>query len=207
MTPGARLDRGLAALGLELGPEIRARLLAYLALLEKWNRVYNLTAIRAPERAVSHHLLDCLAILPHLTGPALADVGSGAGLPGIPVAIARPEWRVTLVESNHKKAAFLRQAAIELGLENIETVEARAEDYHPGQGFDVVMARALSDLAEFVRVAGHLVTPHGRLAAMKGIYPAEEIATLPAGWELEAAVNLQVPSIEGERHLVMVKRA
>ncbi|MBI2312910.1 MAG: 16S rRNA (guanine(527)-N(7))-methyltransferase RsmG [Betaproteobacteria bacterium] len=207
MTPEDQLERGLADLGLDLGPAIRAKLLAYLALLWKWNRVYNLTAIREPGRAVSHHLLDCLALLPQLGGATLADVGSGAGLPGIPLAIARPEWRVTLVESNRKKAAFLRQAAIELGLENVEIVEARAEDFRPPQGFEVVVARALSDLAEFIRIAGHLAARQGRLAAMKGLYPHQEIARLPAGWELEAVVKLPVPSVEGERHLVMLKRA
>lgn len=206
MSPERQLERGLAALGLNLAAPVRDTLLRYLALLDKWNRVYSLTAIRDPKRAVSHHLLDCLAALPHLAGPKVVDVGSGAGLPGIPLAIARPGWHVTLVEPNRKKAAFLRQAAIELALSNVTVVEARAEEFRPPEGFDLVVARALSDLGEFVRVAGHLAAPEGRLIAMKGLYPHEEIARLPAGWQVEHVMQLPVPGVEGERHLVLVKR-
>lgn len=207
MTPEAQLQQGLGALGLNLASEIRARLLAYLALLEKWNRVYNLTAIRDPKRAVSHHLLDCLAILPYLEGLKIADVGSGAGLPGIPLAIARPDWRVTLVEPNHKKIAFLRQTTIELALTNITLEAGRAEDFQPAEGFNGVVARALSDLGKLVSVAGHLLAPHGRLVAMKGPYPHEEMTQLPADWEVERVVRLPVPGVEGKRHLVLVRRA
>lgn len=207
MSPEAQLEQGLGALGLNLTPEIRARLLAYLALLEKWNRVYNLTAIRDSRRAVSHHLLDCLAILPYLEGPKIADVGSGAGLPGIPLALARPDWRVTLVESSHKKIAFLRQAAIELALTNIVVEAGRAEDFQAAEGFDEVVSRALSDLEEFARIAGHLPAPRGRLVAMKGPHPHKEMTQLPAGWEVERVVRLLVPGVEGGRHLVLVKRA
>lgn len=207
MSPEVQLEQGLCALGLNLTPEIRARLLAYLALLEKWNRVYNLTAIRDSQKAVSHHLLDCLAILPYLDGPKIADVGSGAGLPGIPLALARPDWRVTLVESNHKKIAFLRQAAIELALTNITVEAGRAEDFQAAEGFDEVVSRALSDLEEFARIAGHLPAPRGRLVAMKGPHPHEEITQLPAGWEVERVVRLLAPGVEGGRHLVLVKRA
>ena len=131
-------------------------MLQYLALIQKWNRVHNLTAVREPEAMLVRHLLDSLAVLPHVAGPRIADVGSGAGLPGIPLALARPEWRVTLVESNHKKTAFLQQARIELNLKNVEVMTERVENFRPTDGFDIVISRAFSDLADFASLAGHL---------------------------------------------------
>src|SRR5690606_33114538 len=177
MSLEARLECGATLLGLELTPEIRGRLLHYLVLIQKWNRVHNLTSVRKPEAMLVRHILDSLAILPHITGPRIADIGSGAGLPGIPLALAQPEWEVVLVESNHKKITFLRQAQIELKLENIRIAPKRVEDWREN-GLDTIVSRAFSDLADFVRLAGHLCGPGAgggesgaRLAAMKGIHP------------------------------------
>ncbi|HEX6529193.1 MAG TPA: 16S rRNA (guanine(527)-N(7))-methyltransferase RsmG, partial [Burkholderiales bacterium] len=160
MTPRAALDRGLSELALELPAGARERLLQYTALLAKWNRTYNLTAIREPLAMVAHHLLDSLSVLPHLPLPQeaarLADAGSGAGLPGIPLAIARPRWHVALAESSQKKAAFLRQAAIELGLDNVEVHEGRVEAWRPQPLFDLVISRAFAALGEFIAACRHL---------------------------------------------------
>lgn len=205
MSLAAALDTGLEALDLQLTGELCERLLAYLALVEKWNRVYNLTAVRERERMVSAHLLDSLAVVPHLDGATLIDVGSGAGLPGIPIALARPHWQVVLLESNHKKAAFLRQAAIDLALANVEVAHARAEAW--SGAYDVVISRAFSDLSEFVALAGHLVAANGVLAAMKGVHPFEEIAQLPASHRVRRTLALEVPGLDADRHLVFVERA
>ena len=182
--------------------------MAYLALLDKWNRTHNLTAIRDERRMVSHHLLDSLSVLPRLPqrrALRLLDVGSGGGLPGIPLAVARPEWRVTLLDSNQKKCAFLRQAAAELGLGNVEVVASRAEAYAPAQGFDVVIARALSEIAGFVEAARHLLAPDGRLVAMKAGDLERELAQLPKSVRLDRIERLVVPGVEGERHLVIIE--
>lgn len=207
MTPAEQLDAGAAALGIALPADTRERLLAYAALLAKWNRVYNLTALREPSSIVSHHLLDCLAVLPQLHTDSLADVGSGAGLPGIPLALARPDWRVALVESSHKKASFLTQAKIELEAANVRVVCERIEQWHPDERFGCVISRAYSDLAAFVGGCAHLVAPGGTFAAMKGVYPFEEIARLPEGFVLERVVALAVPGVEAARHLVIVRAA
>jgi 16S rRNA (guanine527-N7)-methyltransferase len=204
MTPESQLRAGVAALGLDIPAATQRKLLDYVALIAKWNEVYNLTAVRDRGRMVSHHLLDCLAVMPHVPAPTLADVGSGAGLPGIPFAICNPAWRATLIEANHKKAAFLDQARIELELDNVEVQQARVEacnDRHYG----TVISRAFSDLPEFVRLAGHLLEPDGRLLALKGVHPHEEIAQLPAGYAVEQALALQVPGIKAARHLVIIR--
>lgn len=198
------LDKGVAELDLQLPLAAAARLLQYLELLEKWNRVYNLTAIRDPEKALTHHILDSLAVLPHLSGETVADVGSGAGLPGIPLAVANPSWTVTLIESSHKKSTFLTQVIGELGIANAKVDAERVETVRATRGFDVVISRAFSDLPEFARLAGHLVAPEGMLAAMKGVYPHEEIAQLPASWRVEQVIPLRVPGLEAERHLVLM---
>ncbi|GIK24780.1 MAG: ribosomal RNA small subunit methyltransferase G [Betaproteobacteria bacterium] len=202
-----QLARGLAALGLDLPPAAQEKLLAYAALLGKWNKVYNLTALRDEQQVVSHHLLDSLAVLPHLGGAKrVADIGSGGGLPGIPLAIARPDLQVALVESNQKKSAFQQQAKIELGLANVSVHCERVEAWQPEEKCDVVISRAFSDLAEFVKLSGHLLAEGGALLAMKGVHPYEEIAQLPAGWRVAEVTPLQVPGVEGARHLVRVKR-
>jgi 16S rRNA (guanine527-N7)-methyltransferase len=207
MTLAADLAAGLRTLGITLDAAPQEKLLAYIALVAKWNRVYNLTAVREPERMLSRHVLDSLAVLPHIEGPAIADVGSGAGLPGIPLALARPDWTVELIESNHKKTAFLRQAAIELALANVEIREERAEAAEPRGVYDTVIARAFSDLAELVVAGAALVRPGGSLVAMKGVHPYEEIAALPQAWRVAKVVALEVPGVEGERHLVIMRRA
>jgi len=207
MSLEAMLEQGVEDLGIRLPPTAEQRLLDYLALMQKWNRVYSLTAIREPAKSVSHHLLDSLAVVPHLKGGPLLDVGSGPGLPGIPVAIARPDWHVTLLDSNHKKAAFLNQAVAELEVTNAEVRRERVEQWRPPMMFEVVISRAFAELADFVRLAGHLLAPGGRLAAMKGLYPYEEIAQMPAGYRVDQVVPLAVPGVEGERHLVMIEKS
>jgi 16S rRNA (guanine527-N7)-methyltransferase len=206
MSLAVALEQGIEKLDLRLPPAAEEKLLDYLALLQKWNRVYSLTAIRDASKSVSHHLLDSLAVVPHLTGQRVLDVGSGPGLPGIPVAIARPDWNVTLLDSNHKKAAFLTQAVAELNITNAEVRRERVEQWLPPIAFEVVISRAFSELADFVRLAGHLLAPEGRLAAMKGLYPYEEIAQMPEGYRVDRVVPLAVPGVDGERHLVMIEK-
>jgi 16S rRNA (guanine527-N7)-methyltransferase len=205
MTPKEQMGQGLAGLGIQLNSEAVERLSAYVALLGKWNRVYNLTAIREPGKIVSHHLLDSLAVLSHLNADTIADIGSGAGLPGIPIAVAKPDMRVVLVESNHKKCAFLRQAMTELQLENVEVVSDRAEKWRPPQLFGAVISRAFADLASFVEIAGHLCRPDGVLLAMKGLYPDEELGQLPAEVELKSVETIDVPGLRAARHLVIMR--
>ena len=201
----AALEAGLAALGSERA--LADPLLAYLALLQRWNATYNLTAIRDPEQMVTLHLLDSLAIVPHVAGISrLADLGTGAGLPGIPLAIARPELQVTLVESNGKKARFLREAVRQLGLANARVAESRAEALDEPGAYEAITARALATLADIIAVGEHLVAPGGRLLAMKGQRPDAELAALPAGWRLQSVHPLQVPGLAAERHLVAVER-
>lgn len=212
MTPAALLAQGVAALGQGalISPAVQATLLAYLRLLEKWNRTHNLTAIRDPERMITHHLLDALAVLPHLPsreGLRLIDIGSGGGVPGIPLAIVRPDWRLTLLDSNFKKTTFLRQAAIELPLPNVEVVAARVEEYAPAAPFDIVISRAFSDLAVFAGATRRLLAPDGRLVAMKGVYPHEELAHLPAEIGVRSTPSLKVPGLDGDRHLVIMEHA
>jgi len=199
------LRQGIADLGLTLPQSTTERLLDYLALLAKWNRVYNLTAIREERKWISHHLLDSLAVVPHLPAGELVDVGSGAGLPGIPIAFACPDRQVTLLDSNRKKGAFLTQSSTELALANVKVVIERAESYRPATTFDVVISRAFSSIAEFIRLAGHLCKPGGVLAAMKGARPDAEIAQLPEAWKAETIIPLHVPQLDAERHLVMLR--
>lgn len=201
------LERGLSALGISLPEGAPERLLAYLALLAKWNRTYNLTAIRDPAKMVTHHLLDSLAVVPHLPAGALADVGAGGGLPGIPLAIAQPERRVTLNDSSEKKAAFLRQAVIELKLANADVYVGRAQAWRPAQPFACVISRGFAELAQFIAVCRHLLAPDGVLAAMKGAFPREELERVPADADCREVHRLRVPLLEAERHLVICRCA
>jgi 16S rRNA (guanine527-N7)-methyltransferase len=205
MTPQAQLAAGVAALGLALPEGAEARLLAYLALLDKWNRVYNLTAVRDTGRMVSHHLLDSLAAVTYFQGETVLDVGSGGGLPGIPLAIARPDLQVTLIDSIAKKTAFLLQAKAELGLANLNVVTSRVEDYRPDAQFDVITSRAFSDLKEFVTLTRHLLKPTGCWLAMKGLMPHEEITSLPVWARVSANHALAVPGLEARRHLIVLE--
>jgi 16S rRNA (guanine527-N7)-methyltransferase len=204
MTSAAQLARGIAELGLQIPAEIQTKLTDYLALIAKWNRVHNLTAVRDGAKMVSVHALDSLAISPHVQAASVLDVGSGAGLPGIPLALLWPHARVVLLDSNHKKAAFLRQAAIELGLQNVEVVCERVELWQSAQKFELVISRAFSDLPEFLKLAGRLCAGQGVIAAMKGVYPDEELAQLPAAFKLRAAIPLKVPGLSAERHLILL---
>jgi len=198
------LDAGLAALGLD--PAHAAPLLAYLALLDRWNRTYNLTAVRDPREMVSRHLLDSLAMHGHVPDGRLADLGTGPGLPGIPLALVRPGLQVTLVESNGKKARFLREALRTLGLGNARVAEGRIEALAEPGAYDAITARALATLPLILELGGHLLGPGGRLLALKGARPDAEIAALPAGWHLESVHPLTVPGLAAERHLVVVGR-
>ena len=199
------LEAGLGALALD--PALATPLLDYVALLALWNSTYNLTAVRDPREMLAKHLLDSLAMQPFVRGlRTLADLGTGPGLPGIPLAIATPGLQVTLVESNGKKARFLREAARQLGLGNVQVAESRIEAFRPGTPFDAITARALATLPLILELGGHLPGPGGRLLAMKGVVPDEEIATLPAGWRLAAVHPLRVPGLDAERHLVEVAR-
>lgn len=200
------LDAGLHALGLDAS--LATPLLDYLALLSRWNATYNLTAIRDPRQMLSKHLLDSLAMQPFVADlKTLADLGTGPGLPGIPLAIATPSLQVTLVESNGKKARFLREAVRKLGLGNVSVAESRIEAFQPGTTFDAITARALATLALILQLGGHLLGPNGHLLAMKGVDFDDEIAALPAGWRVQAIHALQVPGLAGRRHLVDIARA
>lgn len=205
------LQAGLVALGLDLSADMQARLLGYVALLKKWNRTYNLTAIRDDREMITQHLLDSLSLLPALQESALvgrrwADVGSGAGLPGIPLAIARPDLDMTLIEAVEKKSAFQRQAKIELGLANVTVIGGRVENVAAGQ-FAAVVSRAFAELADFVHLAGHLLLPQGRLYAMKGVASDDELSRLPGGWVVLDRVKLSVPGLDAQRHLIVLERA
>lgn len=204
MTPEMVLKQGLEKLDMEVTDLQKSRLLAFAALMQKWNRVYNLTAVRDEISAVRLHLLDSLSVVPHLTGNTLVDIGSGGGLPGIPLAIVRPELQVTLVESNSKKSAFQTQACIELGLDNVRPVCVRVENF--SGAFDIVTSRAFADLADFVSGSSHLMAPGACIAAMKGVYPADEIARLPAMFHVEQSIPLEVPGVDGERHIILIKK-
>ncbi|KPK19164.1 MAG: 16S rRNA (guanine(527)-N(7))-methyltransferase RsmG [Betaproteobacteria bacterium SG8_41] len=207
MNLAAQLADGVAQLGLSLPPQTHQKLLDYLALLDKWNQAYNLTAVRDPSEMVGQHLLDCLAVVPYISAATILDVGSGAGLPGVPLALALPRAQVTLLDSSQKKTAFLRQAVIELALGNATVECVRAEHWSVPKPFDLVISRALSDLTEFVLLAGHLVAPGGTLAAMKGVYPHEELAHLPDGFRLRRAQALNIPGLRVARHLLLLERS
>lgn len=207
MTPREALERGARQLGLALEEGAGEQLLTYVSLMAKWNKTYNLTAVRDPLAMVSHHLLDSLAVLPHLPMPttgSLADIGSGAGLPGIPLAIARRDWRVVLVEASQKKAAFLRQATIELGLRNASVHDGRVEGWQPAERFAVVISRAFARLAQFARACAHLVAGGGCLVAMKGVLREDELAEM-RDWRC-TSIELEVPSLDAARHLVICRR-
>ena len=207
MSLPTQLEQGLLALGTGLPAAARQRLLDYAALLDKWNKTYRLTAVHDPSLAVSHHLLDSLAVLPFLSffeAATLLDVGSGGGMPGIPLAIARPELRVVLLDSSSKKTAFLRQVAIELRLTNIAVHCGRVEAYRPASEFDVITARAFSDLADLVKLSSHLLQTDGHWLAMKGIRPQDEMARLPIDVRVDGVHRLEVPGVTGERNLVVM---
>jgi 16S rRNA (guanine527-N7)-methyltransferase len=203
-----RIADGARDLGVMLPAGAAALMARHLELIEKWNRVHNLTAVREPEQMVSLHALDSLSLLPHLgDAHTLLDVGTGPGFPGVPLAIARPDMEVTLLDSSHKKCAFLEQAKTELGLPNVSVACERVEQWKPERRFDAVVSRAFAELNDFVAQAGHLARPGGRFLAMKGVYPYEEIARLPASHRVASVVELSVPSLDAKRHLVTIEGA
>jgi 16S rRNA (guanine527-N7)-methyltransferase len=207
MTVPGQLSAGIAELGLDLPGQAESKLLDYLVLLTKWNRVYNLTAIRDEHEMVVQHLLDSLVVLKHLPEAiAIIDVGSGAGLPGIPLAIARPDRAVTLVEAVQKKSVFQQQAKIQLGLANVNIFCGRVQNMVGADDHKVVISRAFAELAEFIRTSGHLVASGGRLYAMKGMMPNDEIAALPYGWQIFANIPLSVPGLAAQRHLIILEK-
>ena len=213
MLAGSELAEGAAELGLALDSRQIDQLLRFAELLQRWNRVHNLTAIE-PGQTLSHHLLDSLSVAAPIAArlaakpsSRLLDVGAGGGLPGIPLAIARPDLQVTLIDSIAKKTAFLLQAKAELGLANLAVATGRVEDFRPETGFDVITSRAFSDLKEFVTLTRHLLKPGGRWLAMKGLYPNEELALLPNNVKVSADHALVVPGLDASRHVIVLEPA
>ncbi len=202
-----QLQQGIATLGLQIDIAVQRKLLDYILLLDKWNKVYSLTAVREPERMIGLHLLDCLAILPHIEARRVLDVGSGGGMPGIILAICHPGWQVAMIDSNSKKTGFLQQAVISLQLANVEVITGRVEQYRPAQPFDLITSRAFADLGDFVALSQHLLAADGCYAAMKGVYPQDEMTRLPAGFAVTEVVPLHVPGLDAERHLVRIRAA
>ena len=201
-----RLQQGLRDMGLELPPPAVEKLLDFLHLLEKWNKSYNLTAVRDPEQMVPRHLLDSLSVLPFLQGTRVLDIGSGAGLPGIPLALARPDLQFTLLDSNAKKTRFITQALHELGLKNVAVAQERVEKFHPATKFDTLIARAFASIPDMLAASRHLCAPHGRFLLMKGVFPREELAAVTDGYRSEVKA-LTIPGLDAARHLVILAPA
>ncbi|MHB8622435.1 MAG: 16S rRNA (guanine(527)-N(7))-methyltransferase RsmG [Sulfuricaulis sp.] len=198
-----RLQQGLHDMHLNLAATEREKLLIFLELLEKWNRAYNLTAVRDPEQMVPRHLLDSLSALPHLQGARILDIGTGAGLPGIPLALARPDLGFTLLDSNAKKTRFITQAIHELGLKNIEIAQERVEKFHPPVKFDTLIARAFASIPDMLAASRHLCVSHGRFLVMKGVFPQEELAAVIDGYQAEVKAQ-RIPGLDAARHLVIL---
>lgn len=200
-----KLSRLLAEAGISLSDQQQQQLVAYVEMLHKWNKAYNLTSVRDPNEMLVRHILDSIVVAPHLQGTRFIDVGTGPGLPGIPLSIVRPESHFTLLDSLGKRVRFLRQVQHELKLTNIEPVQSRVEDFPAEPPFDGVISRAFASLNDMVSWCHHLPGDTGRFYALKGQLPEDEIALLPAGLVVESIVELKVPHLEGERHLVIVK--
>ena len=205
------LNNGLNSAGWLLSAEQQQRLLQYITLLDKWNKTYNLTAVREPVRMIGLHILDSLALLPHVgLARTMLDVGTGGGLPGLPLAIARPDMQITMLDSQQKKTVFIRQAICELDLKNAEVECARVKQFSPLEKFDIVVSRAFAELSDFVKDAAHLVAEDGLMFAMKGVYPNDEMARLAENstmcFQVSAVIKLYVPQVEGERHLIVLKK-
>lgn len=209
VTPQHReeLSTGARQLGVELTEFQHEQLLAYLALLIKWNKAYNLTAVRNPDEMVSRHLLDSLSIVPYIgTGASWLDVGSGGGMPGIPLAILFPEKQITTLDSNGKKTRFQTQVKLELKLDNLQVIHNRVEAFRPEQPFTGIVSRAFSSLEDFSNWTRHLGDTHTRWLAMKGLHPTDELVALPADFHLDSEHALAVPGCQGQRHLLILRR-
>lgn len=201
----AQLKHGLEAMGLQLSATQQILLIEYLNLLKKWNTTYNLTALRDSDKMISHHLLDSLTLLPYVQqAQTLMDVGSGGGMPGIPTAICRPDMCITLLDANTKKTTFLQQAVIELGLNNVEVASGRVEAMHDKK-VDVVTSRAFAELHDFIALTKHLLNENGYWAAMKGVYPYEELENVPVDVQVFEVKKLIVPTLNAERHMVLMR--
>ncbi|MDB9706239.1 16S rRNA (guanine(527)-N(7))-methyltransferase RsmG [Porticoccaceae bacterium] len=200
------LEAGMQQMEVEYSSEQRDMLLAYLQLLMTWNKAYNLTAIRDPGEMIRLHLLDSLAVLPHISGKRLIDVGTGAGLPGIPLAIMCPERDFTLLDSNGKKTRFLFQARCDLGLSNLKEINSRVENHQPEVPYDAVLSRAFTSVADMVKKCSHLLSPEGLFLAMKGKFPQSELSEVGKDYKVNASHTLQVPGVDGERHLIVISR-
>ncbi|HEU4852441.1 MAG TPA: 16S rRNA (guanine(527)-N(7))-methyltransferase RsmG [Telluria sp.] len=204
----ATLAGGIAALGLTLDAKQHEQLLNYLALLFKWNSVYNLTSVRDPMQMATLHILDSLAAVPAFDGAKdVLDVGAGGGLPGIVLAIARPDMQVSLVDTVHKKTAFLTQVKVQLGLSNVTVYTAKVQEMPAPRKFDVITSRAFADLSDFVNWSGHHLAEGGKFIALKGTAPQDEQERVPADWKVTKLEPLKVPGLEAERHLVFIERA
>lgn len=200
-----KITVALKQAGHKANSEMIYNLAEYLRLMSLWTRAYNLTSVRDPVQMISRHLLDSLSIMPYLQGQYFLDVGTGAGLPGIPLSILNPDREFTLLDSNGKKARFLNQVVSELNLHNVCVEKERAEDFYPGIEFDCILSRAFSSVREKILNTRHLCAPNGQFLAMKGIYPAAELNDLPSGFTVKAVHPLDVPGLEGERTLVIVE--
>ncbi len=202
---GLALASGVAELNLQITEEQQDTLLAYIALLSRWNKRFNLTAVRDPAEMIPRHLLDSLSVSAYLQGKRVLDVGTGAGLPGIPLATIHPDIQFTLLDSNGKKTRFVRQAVMELGLKNVWIEQVRVEAYRPSHKFDTVITRAFAALPEILNLTSHLLTPTGQLLAMKGRQTKEELAVADLQERSVEVIPLQVPQLEGERYAVLIK--
>ena len=202
MTQAALLAAGIAKMGLDVSRETQDKLLQYLSLLNKWNKVYNLTAVRDPLEMVTLHLLDSLSVLPHINSKNLLDVGSGGGLPGIVLAICLPNLQVTTIDAVQKKAIFMRQVKGELGLNNLEVVHARVENYQPSEKFEAIISRAFSEIALLIKLTQHLLAENGKWLAMKGYVPHDELVGLTLKNKI---IPLQVAGLDAERHLLVLE--
>jgi len=195
----------LKAAGISLSDQQKQQLVAYVGLLDKWNKAYNLTSVRDPQQMLVRHILDSIVVAPHLKGSRFIDVGTGPGLPGIPLAIVMPDAHFTLLDSLGKRVRFLRQVQHELGLTNITPVQSRVEAFPAEPPFDGVISRAFASLTDMVNWCHHLPGGVGRFYALKGVRPDDEMAELPAGYLSDAVIKLQVPQLEGDRHLVIIR--
>lgn len=201
------LSDGLRKMNCSLSTHQQKQLVDYVLLMDKWNKAYNLTSVRSPDQMMVKHILDSLAVIPHVSGKRLIDVGTGPGLPGIPLAIALPEVNFVLLDSLGKRVRFMKQVAFELGLKNVQPVHARVEEHKPAQSYDAVLSRAFASLKDMLHWCEHLVDSQGAFLALKGQYPQDELGEVSDHFHVEAVTELTVPGLVGERHIVTIRKA